>query len=45
MTLMTRTRAEMLDETGFVLLGARIYSSEVGRWLSPDPAGLGSPYV
>jgi RHS repeat-associated protein len=28
------------DETGLYLLGARFYAPWLGRWLSPDPAGL-----
>ena len=28
------------EETGFYVVGARYYVSWLGRWLSPDPAGL-----
>ena len=30
---------------GAVVLGARVYLPALGRWLSPDPVGMGSPYV
>ncbi len=29
------------DETGLYAMGARYYASWLGRWISPDPAGLG----
>jgi uncharacterized protein RhaS with RHS repeats len=28
-----------------VVLGARVYIPALGRWLSPDPAGIDNPYV
>ena len=34
------------EETlGVVVLGARVYVPALGRWLSPDPAGVGNPYA
>ncbi|WP_166459562.1 SpvB/TcaC N-terminal domain-containing protein [Amycolatopsis pithecellobii] len=34
------TGKERDDETGFALHGARSYAPWLGRWVSPDPAGL-----
>jgi RHS repeat-associated protein len=39
------TGGEQIDSVGVVVLGARVYVPALGRWLSPDPAGMGSPYV
>jgi RHS repeat-associated protein len=39
------TGGEALAAMGIVVLGARVYVPALGRWLSPDPAGAGSPYV
>ena len=32
--------ANGLSETGFVYFGRRYYSHEIGRWITPDPAGF-----
>ncbi len=39
------TGGEQFDALGAVVLGARVYIPALGRWLSPDPAGIDSPYV
>lgn len=39
------TGGEQFDSLAVVVLGARVYIPALGRWLSPDPAGIDSPYV
>ncbi|MGH9771244.1 MAG: RHS repeat-associated core domain-containing protein [Candidatus Acidiferrales bacterium] len=39
------TGGESLDVLGAVVLGALVYVPALARFLSPDPAGMGSPYV
>ncbi|MHB1545013.1 MAG: RHS repeat-associated core domain-containing protein, partial [Gammaproteobacteria bacterium] len=40
------TGGQDLASLGVVVLGARVYDPALGRWLSPDPAGMSaSPYV
>jgi RHS repeat-associated protein len=36
------TGKERDDETGFTYHGARYYAPWLGRWMSPDPAGIGA---
>ncbi|MFA5186494.1 MAG: RHS repeat-associated core domain-containing protein [Patescibacteria group bacterium] len=37
------TTKELDDETGLIYFGARYYSPEMGRWISPDPLFLEDP--
>ncbi|MHB1544898.1 MAG: RHS repeat-associated core domain-containing protein [Gammaproteobacteria bacterium] len=40
------TGGQDLASLGVVVLGARVYDPALGRWLSPDPAGMSAgPYV